>query len=131
MITSTSPPTASTIPGSSRIGAGVESGLLPPWVEAWIAVAPAAPARLAASRRAGGERLAVTHPVHLEERLVVGRADVLERAAGERRQAQRGAARGRGPGDGHLALGVDRLHARRRDDDGHGDLLAHDRRRQG
>ena len=39
------------MPGSTRIGAGVQSRLLPPWLDTWIAVAPASTARLASSTR--------------------------------------------------------------------------------
>ena len=49
--TSTWSPTASAIGGSARIGAGVPSRLLPPWLDTEIAVTPASTARCASSTR--------------------------------------------------------------------------------
>jgi hypothetical protein len=42
-------PTASAMPGSARIDAGVPSRLLPPWLDTEIAVTPASTARRASS----------------------------------------------------------------------------------
>ena len=76
---------------------------------------------------AGEHLLAGADPVHLEERLRVGRDDLLDRLAGERGQPHRHAAGGGGPGDGDLAVGVHRLHAGRADQHRHRHRLAHDR----
>ena len=66
-------------------------------------------------------------PIDLEEGLRVGGDHLLDRLAGKRAEAHGGAAGGRGPGDRHLAVGVDGLDAGRRDQDRQGDGLAHDR----
>ena len=63
--------------------------------------------------RALGDRVPATEPVDLEEGLGVDGDDVLDGLAGERRQPHCCAARGGGAGDGHLAVGVDRLHTGR------------------
>ncbi len=64
-------------------------------------------------------------PVDLEERLGVGRDHLLDRLARERAEPDRRAASGRGARDRELAVGMDRLHAGRRDQHRQRELLAH------
>ena len=65
-------------------------------------------------------------PVHLEERLRVGRRHLLDRACSRTSSGpSRCRARRCGARHGHLALGVHRLHAGRGDDDRERDRLAH------
>ena len=78
---------------------------------------------------AGDDGVAPAGPVGLEERLRVGGDDVLDRLAGERAEPDGDATRRGGPGDGDLAVGMDGLHAGRRDEHRHRDRLAHHRRR--
>ncbi len=74
----------------------------------------------------GGDLVPCADPVDLEERLRVGRDDVLHRHAGERAQAHGGPAGGCGLGHGHLASWVHGLDAGGGDEHGERDLLAHD-----
>ena len=60
--TSTWLPTASAMPGSERIGAGVVSRLLPPWLDTEMAATPASTARRASSTRP--TPLSMTGPPH-------------------------------------------------------------------
>ena len=64
------------------------------------------------------QHVAAADPVHLEERLRVGRRDLLDRLAGERAQTDRRSPCRRGTGDRDLAVGVHGLHTGRRDHDG-------------
>ena len=99
-------------------------------VQSSVTISPAAPAARARSTRAA-IALARARPVDLEERLRVGRDDLLDRLARERAQAHRRPARRRRAGDGHLAVGVHRLHAGRRDAPPAATIcLAHHGRRQ-
>ncbi len=77
-----------------------------------------------------GDGVAVAEPVDLEEGLGIGGDDLFDRLAGEGRQPHGGSAGGRGPGDGHLTVGVDRLNTGGRDDHRHRNVLAHHRCRQ-
>ena len=99
-----------------------------PWEndQSRVAISPTAPAARARSMRSS-DRLSRPDPVHLEERLGVGRHHLLDRLAGEGAQPHRRPPRGRGPGHGHLAVGVHGLDARGRDDHRQRDLLAHHR----
>ena len=76
------------------------------------------------------DRVPAAEPVHLEEELGVGRDDLFDRLAGERRQTHRGAARGGRPRDGDLTVRVHRLHTRRRDHHGQRNILPHNGCRQ-
>ena len=60
--TSTCPPTASAMAGSSRMVAGVPSRLLPPWLDTEIAASPASTARRASSTRL--TPLSIIGPAH-------------------------------------------------------------------
>ena len=93
-------------------------------VQSSVTIIPTAPAARARSSRAR-DLLARAAPVDLEERLGVGRDDLLDRLAGERAESHRRAARGGGARDRDLAVGMDGLHAGRRDDHRERDRLSH------
>ena len=74
---------------------------------------------------AGDDGVASAGPVGLEQRLRVGRDDVLDRLAGERAEPDGDATRRGGAGDGDLTVGVHGLHAGRRDEHRHRERLTH------
>jgi hypothetical protein len=65
---------------------------------------------------ATNEQTAIGSGSGLSERLRVGGHYLLDRLASERAQPHHRPARRRGPGHRHLPVGMDRLHAGRRDD---------------